>query len=1052
MSETNIETLVTTFSADIRRYEAALRRQVRQTDNQAKAIERRWAQMNRRIERNQEQTEQRLRRIVSGAALILAGRQLVAYEREWRNVTNTLRQYEDVLGPATQSTLQLNRVANDAGVDIAQLGPLIGSASRAARNLGDRGGQDVLDFGEAFSKAAALANTGQAAVAGASTQLSQAIASPVVQLQEFNSVVEGTPRLAQAFAEGIEDAGGSVARLRQLIASGEVSGEELFGALLTQLPRIREEFESLNQGPEQALTRLRNRLREFVGTNRQVIASTQGLARVIDFFSSNLDAFADVVVVAGGALVGFFGARASARIVAGLGAQAAGFRALHSQIATVAFFSGRAAGGMTALRAATAFIGGPVVAGVTVFAGAMALLGLNASEASASFDTFDSVLNRYKQTLRDATADQERVEGLRELLSSNEDITEAIRAQGIASREVLVQEIAALDQRIAKNRELQRVYETSLRAQATGLEASVDRQRQEISVVRELRREAERTFQSQFGRIPGTQGSRGLTNPLGPDGAALSRQALAPTDETIAAAIAGRFEEIEDKKRRGELLTRRERRDLEAIIQLREDEASLLSTRATIEELNRGEIDTTPPGQPTGGTGGVTAPDEEEVRKTKAFLAEIDRAYNSTFDTRVEAINRLRNERLSALEDTVLDETEKANERVRINALAEEQITRLREEQASEEIDLFNQVIDERDRAADRVLEIAEREFEGKRRFIQQNLNDEALRSEALIALEETRMQTISELEEALHQERLDRAFEEARTIEEGFRATFAIMVEEAERANAEVGSLFARTFGPGGRVSQALAQSTADAIVFGDSFTESIQGAARAIIADLIGALVQLGIEFVVQKTLGAAAVATTTGQAAAAASAWAPAAALASLATLGANAAPAAASLVTAVALSKGLAAAGSLGFREGGRVGGRGTGTSDSNLVRVSKGEFITNAEATRKNLALLEAINRGEDPGDMAPRFQAGGMVGRSLASGDIARPRVNVQAAQPPNVTVQPAENNTNVINVNNVGEAIAAYLSSPQGTKNVINIFGKNAGALRGALGGSGGI
>lgn len=45
-------------------------------------------------------------------------------------------------------------------------------------------------------------------------------------------------------------------------------------------------------------------------------------------------------------------------------------------------------------------------------------------------------------------------------------------------------------------------------------------------------------------------------------------------------------------------------------------------------------------------------------------------------------------------------------------------------------------------------------------------------------------------------------------------------------------------------------------------------------------------------------------------------------------------------------------------GGLIKGLGTGTSDSILARVSNGEFVVNAAATRRNLGQLQALNRGE----------------------------------------------------------------------------------------------
>lgn len=49
---------------------------------------------------------------------------------------------------------------------------------------------------------------------------------------------------------------------------------------------------------------------------------------------------------------------------------------------------------------------------------------------------------------------------------------------------------------------------------------------------------------------------------------------------------------------------------------------------------------------------------------------------------------------------------------------------------------------------------------------------------------------------------------------------------------------------------------------------------------------------------------------------------------------------------------------GFATGGYVSGAGTGTSDSIMARLSDGEFVVNASATKRNRQLLEAINSNE----------------------------------------------------------------------------------------------
>lgn len=62
-------------------------------------------------------------------------------------------------------------------------------------------------------------------------------------------------------------------------------------------------------------------------------------------------------------------------------------------------------------------------------------------------------------------------------------------------------------------------------------------------------------------------------------------------------------------------------------------------------------------------------------------------------------------------------------------------------------------------------------------------------------------------------------------------------------------------------------------------------------------------------------------------------------------------------------------------GGLVFGSGTGTSDSILAMISNGEYIINAESTKKFLPLLEMINK-----DQLPRFRDGGSPSRYIGDG------------------------------------------------------------------------
>ncbi|EPK8708177.1 tape measure protein [Proteus mirabilis] len=100
----------------------------------------------------------------------------------------------------------------------------------------------------------------------------------------------------------------------------------------------------------------------------------------------------------------------------------------------------------------------------------------------------------------------------------------------------------------------------------------------------------------------------------------------------------------------------------------------------------------------------------------------------------------------------------------------------------------------------------------------------------------------------------------------------------------------------------------------------DAMRSLGNTILNSVVNSIVQTGVEmlknFIIGKTMGAAAAAASIGEAAVVASAWAPAAAFVSLATMGANAAPANASLVGTTGLASTLAISGAR--KNGGPVG--------------------------------------------------------------------------------------------------------------------------------------
>jgi hypothetical protein len=137
-------------------------------------------------------------------------------------------------------------------------------------------------------------------------------------------------------------------------------------------------------------------------------------------------------------------------------------------------------------------------------------------------------------------------------------------------------------------------------------------------------------------------------------------------------------------------------------------------------------------------------------------------------------------------------------------------------------------------------------------------------------------------------------------------------------------------------------------------------------------------------------------------------------------------------------GLLLGGLGGLAEGGPVRGPGTGKSDSIVARLSDGEYVVNAESTRKHRRLIEAINNDKLPADMARKriaaFSEGGFVGRVPDVPAIptpSLPRFSVEGG----IVSAPTVNTTNHFSINVQGSA-----GTPAQNKDLADKIGRAVG------------
>ncbi|AWJ83327.1 hypothetical protein TSH58p_07175 [Azospirillum sp. TSH58] len=267
--------------------------------------------------------------LVAGGALTVD--RIIRQADAWKQTGNQL-------ALVTQGTAEL-RGAQDALFATAQksrqaYGSVVDLYTRGAKAASELGAsQDQLRrFAEGAALATSLGGKSAQEQAGAIQQLGQLLNSVRVQAEEYNSVLDGAPRIAQAVADGLEAAGGSVGRLKRLIDDGKVSNREFFAAFLSQVPKIEAEFSKLTPTMAEAGTVFDNALGRLIGRSDESVGATTMMARAIIDFSADLDHAASVAVMAGGALATVLVARGLGPMLPALVQGTAAFANLAGQI------------------------------------------------------------------------------------------------------------------------------------------------------------------------------------------------------------------------------------------------------------------------------------------------------------------------------------------------------------------------------------------------------------------------------------------------------------------------------------------------------------------------------------------------------------------------------------------------------------------------------------------------------------------------------------------------------------------------------------------------
>lgn len=277
---TELERLVVSLEASITKYERTMQKALGQTNSTMAKIEKRTAQSSNLVAAN----FGKLGAVFAGFASVKGAQALI----------DTATRIDNALKVAGLSGDQLTKVydalfvsAQKNAAPLESLVQLYGRVSLVQKELGVST-QDMLKFTDNVAVALRVSGKSAAESSGALLQFSQALGGGVVRAEEFNSLLEGALPIVQAAARGIDDAGGSVAKLRKLVTDGKVSSEAFFKGFQAGAASLNQQVAGASLTVAQGFTRLENaavdaakRVNDAAGISKSATSTLDALALVV---------------------------------------------------------------------------------------------------------------------------------------------------------------------------------------------------------------------------------------------------------------------------------------------------------------------------------------------------------------------------------------------------------------------------------------------------------------------------------------------------------------------------------------------------------------------------------------------------------------------------------------------------------------------------------------------------------------------------------------------------------------------------------------------------
>lgn len=223
---------------------------------------------------------------VSAATAYAGFKALLNITDEYKVMEGQIRLVTESQAELTSVMRQLTAMSQAAGGELSASVELYAKFSNASRDLSGTTSAVLVRLTDLVNKFVAIGGSSGASAAAGIFQFSQAMASGVLRGQEYNSILEQTPGLAKALADGL---GVSMGMMRSMANDGKLTADVVMNALLKMGDVADEQFGSMSRTSKQAFTIVRRQIAEVTNEIDRNVGSSTAFIKIVESLKTKIE-------------------------------------------------------------------------------------------------------------------------------------------------------------------------------------------------------------------------------------------------------------------------------------------------------------------------------------------------------------------------------------------------------------------------------------------------------------------------------------------------------------------------------------------------------------------------------------------------------------------------------------------------------------------------------------------------------------------------------------------------------------------------------------------